>query len=213
MTCLSIFDDIQILTTRSCKSSLPEFRLIFCIIKHFTQLRACDQVTVAEDNRDPGPQPPDDARPDLRETEAGHPAHGGVLWHFRVPRRLDCHRDTYQAYSDILCEVTWEYALFDSHWFIFSLRLQIQPRLSGLISAIYHHPWAAAFVGIISLLSMNLFFIFAVKLNLASKFLRGQMSSNIQTDENWINTRPIYHSSYNIYYVHVSISIRWMRVS
>ena len=79
MTCLSIFDDIQILTTRSCKSSLPEFRLIFCIIKHYTQLRACDQVTVAEDNRDPGPQPPDDARPDLRETEAGHPAHGGVL--------------------------------------------------------------------------------------------------------------------------------------
>ena len=108
MTCLSVFDEKQIIITRSCKSSLPEFRW-FGIIQHFTQFRACDQVTAAEDNWDPGPQPGDDARPDIREAEAGHPSHGGVLCQLGVPRRLDCHRDTFQAHPDILCEVIREY--------------------------------------------------------------------------------------------------------
>ena len=77
MTCLRVFDDKQIQIIRSCKSSLPEFRLPLDLAMR-GQLRACHpQVPAAEDNRDPGAQPAAGAGPDHGETEAGHLAHGG----------------------------------------------------------------------------------------------------------------------------------------
>lgn len=149
MTCLSVFDEKQIIITRSCKSSLPEFRSpLLRTIETLVLSPAMMLGLTSERQR------------------------------LVIPLMEEFSVNLVSPADSIVIEI------LSRHIQIYSARLEILPRLFGLALAIYHHPWAAACVGTISLLSVNIFFIFAVKLNLASKFIRGQMSSNKQTDEN-----------------------------
>jgi len=58
---------------------------------------------------------------------------------------------------------------------IYSTKLQVHPRLFGLKKMIYHHPWAAAVVGIMSSLIVNAFIILFIKFNLGSKLLQHRL--------------------------------------
>ena len=51
---------------------------------------------------------------------------------------------------------------------IYSTKLQVHPQLFGIKKMIYHYPWAAAVIGIVSSLTVNTFIILFIKFNLGS---------------------------------------------
>ena len=66
---------------------------------------------------------------------------------------------------------------------IYSAKLQIHPQLFGLKSVIYHHPWAASTLGIMSALSVNIFCFIFIKFNLASVLIRRRDKTVAYTEE------------------------------
>ena len=66
---------------------------------------------------------------------------------------------------------------------IYTAKLQIHPQLFGMRSLIYHHPWGASFIGVVSSLFVNIFCFIFIKFNLASFLMRRKYQLDVEDDK------------------------------